>query len=251
MQLATEFDAYVDAIHGDTFLKRVTTDFWRTHILASGSIATSPDGRGKIALIDVKSNRARIEDLLSLFIEAKRAPMSGAIALHARVEIPAGSQEFLKRIKLRGGFGVEGGEFTESSTQHEVDKMSAGARGEKGKEKEDPETVLTDIKGQVGLVGGSARFSDLSFSVPGAAARLQGTYNLINYKIDLRGQMKVDSKMSDTTNGSKALLLKMMNPFFKKRRKGEIVPVRVAGTYDHPRFGLDLDDRHAHKVPVQ
>ena len=31
-----------------------------------------------------------------------------------------------------------------------------------------------------------------------------------------------------------------IDPFFKKKKKGEIVPVHITGTYDHPEFGLDL-----------
>ncbi len=247
VQLTTNFDAYVDATRGDTFLKRVTADFWKTRILASGSIAGSANGKGKAALIDLKSSKARIEDLLRLFVEAKQSPMSGVVTLQAHVEIPSGPQDFLKKVKLRGAFGVQGGTFAES-TQEDVDKLSAGARGEK--DRTDPETVLTDLKGQVTLLGGTARFSDLSFGVPGASAHLQGTYNLINEKIDLRGQMAVDSKISNTTDGSKAFLLKVIEPFFKKKRKGEIVPVKIGGTYGHPTFGLDLQDKKAQKAPT-
>lgn len=46
-----------------------------------------------------------------------------------------------------------------------------------------------------------------------------------------------------------AFLLKMMEPFFKKRRRGEILPVRISGTYEHPTFGLDLNDKKAQKEP--
>jgi hypothetical protein len=78
---------------------------------------------------------------------------------------------------------------------------------------------------------------------------MHGTYDLISHKIDLRGQLKVDTKISNTTSGAKAFLLKMMEPFFKKRRRGEIVPVRISGTYEHPTFGLDLNDKKAQRVP--
>jgi hypothetical protein len=105
---------------------------------------------------------------------------------------------------------------------------------------EDAETVLTDLKGQVVLEGGIAKFSNLSFGVPGAKARMYGTYNLLNHKIDLHGRMRVDTQISKTTTGVKALLLKVMDPFFKKKKKGEVVPVHISGTYEHPQFGLDL-----------
>jgi hypothetical protein len=52
--------------------------------------------------------------------------------------------------------------------------------------------------------------------------------------------MRVDTEISKTTTGVKALLLKAIDPFFKKKRKGEVVPVHITGTYEHPQFGLDL-----------
>lgn len=248
MRLTSEFSAYVDATRGDTFLERVTANFWKTHVVAKGSIATSPDGNGKTALIDLNLTHARIEDLLKLFVRADHAPMSGSVTLQAKAEIPSGDESFLKKLKMSGVFGVDDGTFSDSSTQQDVDKLSAGARGEKNHE--DPETVLTALKGQVNLVGGKANFSDLSFGVPGAAARMHGTYGLISHKVDLHGHMRVDTKISNTTDGAKAFLLKVMNPFFKKKPKGEIIPVKISGTYEHPSFGLDmLDDKNSQKAP--
>jgi len=245
VQLKTEFAGYVDAIHGDTFLKRVDAHLRKTRIVASGSVAKSATGPGKTALIDVSDNNGRIEDLMGLFVEKDRPPMSGAITLRVRVEIPPGDRAFLKRIKLAGGFGVDGGKFAATSTQEDVDKLSAGARGEKGSE--DPETVLSDLTGRVLVSNGVANFSDLAFGVPGARARLQGTYGLINGKIDLRGELRVDSKISNTTTGPRAFILTAMDPLFKKRKrkKGEILPIRLSGTYQKPSFGLDLDDKKA------
>ncbi len=244
MRLTAEFSAYVDGTHGDTFLKRVDADFWKTHIVAEGSIAKSPNGDGKTAVIHLGSNQARIEDLLRLFVKADRPPMSGKFSFRVRAEIPPGPETFLQKVKLRGRFGIAAGSFSEPSTQQGINKLSADARGEKV----DPETVLTDLTGREDLVGGTARFSDLSFGVPGAAARMHGTYNLINEKIDMRGQMKLDTEISNTQSGAKALLLKAIQPFFKKRKKKEIVPVRISGTYDHPTFGLDLSDKKAQNV---
>jgi hypothetical protein len=245
--LITEFSAYVEATHGgDTFLKRVDAHFGKTHVVAEGSIAKSANGKGKTALIDLSAKNGRIEDVLKLFVKKDRPPMSGAVTLRAKVEIPSGERSFLEKVKLRGNFGIGKGEFSRPSTQEGVNKLSAGARGEK--DPTDPETVLTDLTGQVALNNGLADFSDLSFDVPGATARMQGTYNLINHKVDLRGQMQLDSKISNTSSGAKALLLKMMDPFFKKRKKGEILPVRISGTYEKPSFGLDLKDKKAQQV---
>ncbi len=247
VQLRSEFSAYVDATHGDTFLKHVDAHFRKTHVVAEGSIAKSATGTGKIALINLSSPAGRIEDLLGLFVKEARSPMSGAVNLQANVEIPSGERPFLEKVKLRGNFGIGGGEFSHPNTPEGVNKLSAGAQGEK--ETSDPETVMTDLTGKVTLTNGLAQFTALSFGVPGATAHLHGNYDLNNHKIDLRGQMQVRTKISNTSSGTKAFLLKVMDPFFKKRKTGEILPVRISGTYEKPSFGLDLLDKKGQAAP--
>jgi hypothetical protein len=248
VKLGTEYTAFVDAIHGDTFLKHVDAHFRRTNVAVEGSVAGVKGRKGKTALLDLSSGQGRIEDILGLFVSEPRAPMSGPITLKAKAEIPPGKEPFLEKVKLQGAFGIDDGSFSKPETQKNVNELSAGARGEK---MEDAETVLSDLKGQVALNAGIAKFSNLTFTIPGAKARMHGTYNLLNHKIDLHGTMRVDTKISKTTRGAKALLLKLMDPFFKKKKKGEIVPVHIAGTYEHPQFGLDLteqkDQQHTDK----
>jgi AsmA-like C-terminal region len=246
VQLITEFSAYVDGTHGDTFLKRVDAHFRKTRVVAEGSIAKSASGKGKTALLTLSARNGRIEDILRLFVKQDRSPISGAVTLQAKVEIAPGERPFLDKVKLRGSFGIGGGEFSQPSTQEGVNKLSAGGLGEN--DASDPETVLTNLTGQVTLDNGLARLADLSFAVPGAAARMHGTYSLINHEIDLHGQLQVDTKISNTTSGAKAFLLKMMDPFIKKRKKGEILPVRISRTYENPSFGLDLMDKKAQQV---
>ena len=154
VKLVTQYSAYVDAIHGDTFLKSVDSHFGRTDLAAEGSIAGVKGQKGKTALLDLTSRRGRIEDILGLFVSAPRAPMSGPISLKAKVEIPPGDERFLEKVKLSGAFGIDNGKFEAPETQKNVNELSAGARGEK---MEDAETVLTDLKGQVVLTGGIAK----------------------------------------------------------------------------------------------
>jgi hypothetical protein len=238
VKLTTQFDAYVDAIHGDTFLKSVNAHFGRTNLAVAGSIARAKTGKGKVAQLNLTSLRGRIEDILGLFVKAPHSPMRGLIAFKAKVEIPSGKEPFLRKVKLQGAFGIDDGSFSKPETQKNVNELSAGARGDK---MEDADTVLTDLKGEVVLNDGAANFSDLSFGVPGADAKMYGTYNLITEKIDLHGRMRVDTKISKTSSGFKSFLLKAIDPIFKKKNKGEIVPVHISGTYDHPQFGLDLN----------
>jgi len=248
VRLQTKFDAYVNATRGDTFLKRVDAHFGRTTVVAEGSIASEPGRKGKMADLHLTSRRGRIEDLLELFVSEPHSPMTGEVSLQAHAQIPPGSAPFLEKVKLQGAFGIGEGNFSKSKTQEGVNELSAGARGES---KENPETVLTDLTGQADLTGGVTRFTNLRFAVPGANARMNGTFNVINHKINLHGRMRVDTKISKTETGFKSFLLKVMDPIFRKKKTGEVVNVHIAGTYEKPEFGLDLTDQSGIKRPNQ
>jgi hypothetical protein len=238
VNLATRFQGYVDGTRGDTYLDNIEARFGRTTLIAKGSVAGSKDHRGKFTQFQISSQRARVEDLLGLFVSAPRSPMSGDVSVTTRAQLPSGDEEFLKRVRLDGGFSIKQGTFSNDETQTDVDKLSAGARG---KNKDDPADVVSDLTGTVQVVGGTAHFSALSFSIPGAKADMHGAYDLPSHKVNLHGQMRVDTQISNTTTGFKSFVLKFMEPFFKKKKKGEIVPVHILGTYEKPDIGLDFN----------
>jgi AsmA-like C-terminal region len=246
--LRTQFHAVVNGENGDTFLQEVAATLGKTSISSEGSIATHPGTSGKTASLQFTTRDGRIQDLLLLFATSRRAPMSGNVSFKAQVSIPAEQRRFLEKVELQGDFGIEGGSFTKPDTQHEVNDISAGARGEKKpreaekKDEVEPETVLSNLRGHVLLKNGTARFANLSFGVPGATALLHGTYNVISEKIDLHGTLKTDEEPSGTTHGFKTAMLKVLEPFFKKKHAGYAMPVKITGTYEHPIFGLDLGD---------
>ena len=158
-------------------------------------MAGKPGQSGKTASVELAAKDGRIQDILLLFARSERAPMSGVVSFHAKASMPPGRRPFLEKVELQGDFGIDAGRFTKSDTQEGVNHLSEGALGEEDhhkteKDKDDPETVLSDLKGHVLLKDGTARFSNLSFSVPGALAQMQGTYNLITEKIDLHGTLK-------------------------------------------------------------
>jgi len=253
VRLRTQFHAAVNGENGDTFLRQVIATFWKTTVSSRGSVAGRSGQPGKTASLELAAKDGRIQDILLLFVQAKRAPMSGITSFHAKASIPPGARPFLEKVELHGDFGVNAGSFTNPTTQEGVNHMSEGAlfgepdhqKDAKQKEENDPGTVLSHLKGHVELRDGTARFSNLSFSVPGALAQMQGTYNLITEKIDLHGTLKTVSEPSKTTSGVKAAILKVLSPFFKKKPVGYVMPVKITGTYEHPLFGLDLmDDRN-------
>jgi hypothetical protein len=252
VQLQTQFQASVNGENGDTFLQNVAATLLKTSVRSEGSVAGKPGQSGKTASVDLAVKDGRIEDILLLFAQSERAPMSGMVSFHAKVSIPPGKRPFLEKVELQGDFGIDAGTFTKSETQEGVNHLSEGALRQEDhhkadKDRENPETVLSDLKGHVRLKDGTARLSNLSFSVPGALARMHGTYSLLAQKIDLHGTLKTDSEPSKATQGVKALMVKLLDPFFKKKHVGYEMPIKITGTYDHPSFGLDLGDQDVKK----
>jgi hypothetical protein len=255
VQLRTQFHSVVNGENGDTFLPRVVATFWKTTVWSEGSVAGIAGQPGKTASVELTTKDGRIQDLLLLFVRSQRAPLSGAVSFHAKVSIPPGKRPFLEKVQLQGDFGIDAASFTKAETQQGVNHLSKGALGEDNSHnaenennKDDFATVLSDLKGHVLLSDGTAKFSNLSFSVPGAQAQMEGTYNLLTEKIDLHGSLRTDSEPSKTTHGVKTLMLKLLEPFFKKKPAGYTMPVRITGTYDHPSFGLDLGNRDSKKA---
>ncbi len=264
VHLETRFRAVVNGENGDTFLQNVDVTFLKTAIWSKGSVVHQSGQPGKTASIEFAARAGRIQDLLLLFTKSNRAPMSGVVDFHADVTLPPGKEEFLRKVELQGDFGVNAGSFTKSDTQEAVNHLSLGALGEKDRKdknqfgssesgggEDNRNTVLSDLKGHVVLKDGMARLSNLSFSVPGALASMQGTYNLITEKVDLRGTLKTESEPSDSTSGMKAVMLKVLEPFFRKKKIGYELPVKITGTYGNPSFGLDVGDRNRNEARKQ
>jgi hypothetical protein len=53
------------------------------------------------------------------------------------------------------------------------------------------------------------------------------------------GNLYMDAKLSQTVTGFKSLLLKVVDPLF--RRNGRtVVPLRISGSRNDPKFGVDV-----------
>jgi hypothetical protein len=243
VHLTSEFHAFVDGTNGDVELERVNTAFLKTRVLAKGKIAGQPAQHGKTASVDLSVLDGRIQDVLRLFVRGPKPPLNGTTSFRAHVVIPPEDRPFLEKVRLTGDFGVEGGQFTKSSVQTNVDNLSERARGAKPGDKpedDDPDRVISGLAGHVQLRDATATLGGLSFAVPGASAQMHGTYNLESEAVDLHGTLKTDAEVSKMTGGLKSALLKPFDVFFKRKHAGAAVPVHLLGTYAAPEPGLDL-----------
>jgi AsmA-like protein len=247
-RLTTNFRAAVNGTNGDVVLREVSAHFWNTTVNSAGSIEGHAGEKGKTASLDLAVREGRIQDILFMFVREPRPPLTGIVSLTAKTTIPPGPRPFLQKVELQGDFGIDDARFTNSNTQQTVDKLSERARGEKKDDKDnkyedDPENVLSDLKGHVVLKNGTATFTHLSFGVPGAIVTLHGTYDLISQRIDLHGILQMQAKLSDATSGVKSFLIKALDPFLKKNRPGVPVPVSITGTYSHPSYKVSSSSK--------
>jgi len=239
VHLKTKFEATVNGMDGDVKLKSVGAEFGKTALVARGDVAGEGGTVGKTVTLAGTQQQGTIQDWLKLLAKAERPAMTGAMNFRAQVQVPPGEQDFIQRVSLQGDFVIGSADFTKPTTQKQVDNLSQVAMGGKPNEAP-PADVAEDMKGHVEMKNAVATLTDLDFGVPGALAHMHGTYGILTEKIDLHGTLRVDNKLSKGATGIKAVLLKVAEPFFKKKNQAEIVPIKIGGTFTHPTYGLDV-----------
>jgi hypothetical protein len=238
VHLKTQFHGIVNGLDGDVSLSSVKAQFEQTSLVSEVEVAKRAASEGKTISLGATELQGRIQDWLRLLAKADPPAFTGAMNFRAKILVPPGKGSFIERVNLQGDFGIDEASFVRSTTQEKVDNLSQLAQGEK--KNEDPASVVENLKGHVVMSRAIATFSDLSFSVPGALAHVHGTYGLLTQQVNLHGTLQVDNKLSRGSKGIKSVLLKSVEPFFKKRNAGEIVPIKIGGTFSHPSYGLDV-----------
>ncbi len=236
--LKTKFAATIDGTGGDTILHSVDASFLRTGVHVGGSVAGKNGQPGKTVALNITVRDGHVDDVLRLFVKESKPPMEGALNFHTRVVWASGNHPFIKKVALQGEFDITHAQWENADRQARLNELSKRASGKK---KDQPtENVTADIKGSVQMNDAIAKFTDTSFKIPGAEATMHGTYNLEDLKIDFHGNLKTDSSISNETTGAKAILLKPLDPLFRRKHAGAVVPVAVTGSYANPQFGLAL-----------
>lgn len=237
MHLATEFHAIVDGTNGDTLLQPVKARLGEhTEFICKGGVYGKPGPKGKTVQLDVTMEKGRIEELLRLVVPQEPA-LVGSIQFHSAFELPPGDQDVLDKLKLKGTFHVKRAKFTSADVQKKIEKLSIKGRGMQ--EDETDERIVSEMDGAFLLRNGRSDFSTLTFSVPGAGVSLSGNYDMNRELIDFHGQLKIEAKLSETQKGFKSILLKVVDPFFRKNGK-TVVPIKVQGSPKNVNFGLDM-----------
>ncbi len=238
LPLTTTFEALVDGTDGDTYLKAVNAQLRRTPIFASGAIAGTPGVKGRTVQLHVKIADGRIDDLLLLAVKSPDPMLSGGLSLHTDFVLPPGKEDVVDRLRLAGEFDLVSGQFRDPKVQEKLGGMSARASGDPG---DPPDRVATEFEGRFKLADGTLSLAALKFRIPGAAVHLDGTYGLRSEVLEFDGTLRMQATISEAAGGGmRSLLLKVVDPFFRKKGAGTVLPIKVRGTREHPKFGLDV-----------
>ena len=245
--LKTDFRATVDGTNGNTVLHPVIGQFLHTTLVCNGGVVKAVKGDGREIVLDVTTDHARLEDLLRLAVKADQPVMTGQVKLTTRFDLPPGKGDILDRLRLDGTFGVGAAEFANAAIRQKLEGLSR--RGQGRPEDEDAGSAVSELKGSFRLQDGQMTFHNLTFGVTGATVELVGTYGLRDEKLDFRGTLRLQAKLSQAVTGFKSFLLKPFDGFFRKNGV-TVLPIKVTGTRGQPSFGLDLHSSKDEEKPA-
>jgi hypothetical protein len=237
--LDTTFDAVVDGTDGDTYLNAVSARFLDTSLTAQGAIVGAQGIKGRTVKVHVKIADGRIEDVLRLAVKTRTPALTGDLNLHTDLTLPAGPAEAMDRLQLAGEFDVRDAQFTSRDIQKKVSDLSERARGL------DPEEhvqkVSSTLRGRFGVQKSVLTLRDSVFAIPGAHVRVDGTYGLASEALVFDGTVRMTATVSQAAGGGvKSALLKIVDPLFRRDGAGAVLPIRIRGSRDEPKVGLDI-----------
>lgn len=238
LPLITTFSAVVDGTNGDVTLDPVDARLASSHFVARGSVVGTKGIKGKRITLDVTSDDARMEDILSLTVRTKPPAMTGHVALTTSFDLPQGEPDVIDRLRLKGSVKIAEAQFSSDSVQGKVDQLSRRAQGRP--EDVSIADVSSTIQTQFTMADGTIRLENLNYSVEGAVVRIDGRYSLDPGALDLAGTVRLDASLSQTQTGFRHFVLKPFDALFRKDGAGTKLAFRITGTVDEPKIGLDL-----------
>ena len=240
MPLHTKFHAIVDGTNGDTYLQPVEARLGESDFTCSGTVI-NVKGKGHIIDLDVNVPDGRIQNFLQLAVKTTPVVMTGWLTMKTKLHIRPGDESVSKKIGLKAGFTLREIHFTNPEVEDKVDMLSLRAQGDPKDAKPGAEDVYSEMMGQFVMADGKLTFSKLDYTLPGADVMLVGEYTLDGERFEFEGKVRTDAKVSQMVASKwKSILLKPVDPFFKKNGAGAEIPVKVSGTRSAPKFGLNL-----------
>src|SRR5262249_15704776 len=192
---------------------------------------------GHTVTLSIDMAKARLEDVMRLAVKTPKPPMMGALTLKSKLVLPPGNRDVVDKMRLDGQFTIRSARFTSLDIQKKVNELSHRSQGKAPDEQE--VGVVSDFTGRFKGSDGRLSLPGLTFAVPGALVTLAGAYDLKPETLNFTGMVEMDASISETQQGIKRLMLKMVDPLFKKEGGGSAIPILITGSIHSPSFGLD------------
>ena len=234
--LHATYHAIVDGTNGDTLLEKVDASFLNTSLTARGGVVKRPGKGGRTVELDVVIDDGRLEDVLLMAVKTPTPPMSGALKLTTRFELPPGDRDVVEKLQLDGVFTIANARFATPVVQSKINELSRRTQAQGASQ---GAKVVSQFAGKFTLRAGELALPHVTFDVPGSAIRLSGRYGLVSERIDFAGMIFTDAAISEMMTGYKSLLLKPVDLVFKRDGGGSAIPIKITGTRREPAFGLD------------
>jgi AsmA-like C-terminal region len=239
LPLNTTFEAVVDGTDGDTYLNAVAGTLLNTSMDVRGAVVGAEGRKGKTVQLHVKIKDGRIEDILRLAVRGDQPLMLGRMALEADMNLPAGPKDVMDRLQVAGNLDVAEARFTDSTVEEKVSNLSERARGLDPKQAR--QRVASHLRAKFTLARGMLGLQDALFQMPGATMQMAGKYGLFSEMMTFDGTVRMQATISQAAGGGfKGVLLKAIDPIFRKKGAGAVLPIRIRGTRKEPHVGLDV-----------
>ena len=238
--LHTRFSAIVDGTSGDTYLQPVEAQLASSRFTCRGAVINIK-GKGHQIDLDVDVPEGHVQDFLELSVKTQPAVMTGIIQTKTKLAIHPGKQSVTQKLSMQGTFSLRQIHFTSPAIQDKVDMLSLRAQARPREAKPGAADVPSLMNGRFDMSNGSLTFRNLDYSLPGANVQLAGVYSLDGKKFEFTGKVRTKATLSQMIASRwKSLLLKPVDPIFRKNGAGTEIPVKISGTKDSPHFGLNL-----------
>jgi hypothetical protein len=219
-------------------LHRVDVHLGKSEFAVKGVVEGTKGIKGKRVVVNVKSSNANLGELLRFASKTAEPPAYGRLLIDAAMDLPQGKEPVLGRLRLEGSVRAERVTFTNDVVQDKIDLLSRKGQGRPADTSIDE--VASHMSSKFEMHDGQLTYQSLSFNVQGANVRMSGTHSLRSKSLKLAGEVLLDATVSQTMTGYKSWLLKPFDPLFRKNGAGTRLAIRVEGTQDQPKVGLEI-----------
>lgn len=237
--LDATYQVVVKKQQGDVEIQNAQVRSGDSVISASGSIMGNP----KTVTLQFGSQDGRLHQFLDM-VEHGEPTVDAAVRFSAKANFASGPGPLLQRLHLTGQIALDQAHFI-TAKQQSVDAFSARVQKTPPGQSKDaapgqPPMVYVAASSHTRFQNGVAYLPDIVVTLPGAVARLHGTFNLLNTDVHLTGTAALQKSLSHATTGWKAALLKPLSPFFRHKPEGAVVAIAVTGTAENPKLGQNM-----------